>query len=122
MTQVEHEILKLEQEVKSLEARTKLSEKIYRLYANQDFKDVILDGWMVQEAAAYAKEAGNPAMPKDAREDAISQALAAGHLERFLEAKMQMGNDRVREAISELEDRISYMRAHGTIEGYGEEE
>lgn len=121
MTEVDYEIKKLEGQLAGLKKSTKRAEQIRRLYDNKDFQSVILEGWFVEEAARFAKNAGDPNMLPSAREDSLAQAMAAGHLDRYLRSQMKLGNGAVEEEIRELESRIIYLRANGTIVGYGEE-
>lgn len=63
-----------------------------RLYANRDFKKLIMDFFCTEECARYVHTSADPSIGKDSRADALALAQAAGHLRRFLSVVVQMGN------------------------------
>lgn len=82
-------------------------EMLERLSRNKDFQRLINDQYMVTECAVLAHTAGNPALSKDQREDAMQMAMASGHLKRFLRVTEMQGiaaRARVDELNAAIED------------------
>lgn len=88
-------------------------EAIQRLYQNDDFRKVIVEGFCLHEAARYAKESGDPALSEKAREDSLLLAQAAGHLERYLEVTQTMGLNAMSNAVA-LDQALNEERAGNT--------
>lgn len=63
-----------------------------KLAENPIFKKLILDGFMKADCARFVMESGDPCLDAEQRADALAMAQAAGHLKRFLNAKVVMGN------------------------------
>lgn len=63
-----------------------------RLFNNPDFKLVIVEGFMLHEAARYVQTSCDPSLDADKRADALALAQASGHLKRFMSVTVQMGN------------------------------
>ena len=57
-----------------------------RLTDNRDFNELIVNGFMVTDAASFVRESADPTISKEAREDALAVAQAAGHLKRYFTA------------------------------------
>ena len=81
-----------------------------RLYANADFQNLIVKGFMLNDAARYAQSSGDPALPAAERADALAMAQASGHLKRFLSVQIQMANVAERD-IPNIEQAIDEARA-----------
>lgn len=64
-----------------------------RLSKNRDFKTLILEGFMVEEAARYVHASADPMLPPNERADALALAQASGHLKRYLSVVTRMGDD-----------------------------
>ena len=82
----------LEDQLKDGKALIERRDTIVRLSKNADFRSVILDAFFVEECARYARESGDPALTETQRADALAMAQAAGHLKRFLNVQIQLGN------------------------------
>lgn len=85
LQQIENQITQIENLVES-------RNRIQRLTQNSDFKELINKRYLVEEAAAFAASAGDPALTKDQREEALTMALAPGHLKRWLSVQITMAN------------------------------
>lgn len=85
---------------------------IQRLSKNADFRKVILEDFFVTECARYARESGDPALPPEARADALAIAQAAGHLKRFLNVQIQLGNQ-ADASMASIEEALAEERAAG---------
>lgn len=81
-------------EAKIAEQREQIARRdaVLRLTDNPDFKKIVVDGFLLHDAATYVQVAGDPSVPKDSREDALNIAMASGHFKRFLSITIQMGN------------------------------
>lgn len=99
----------LEQQVKDNAKLIKLAENVRRLNENRDFKALIHDEYLEKEAARLVQLSGDPRLNAEQRADALAMAVATGHLKRFLNVTIQIGeaaakdNVDCREAIDELE-------------------
>ena len=80
-----------------------------RLANIPEFKELILDDFMVKECARYAQASADPALKAEERADSLNMAQAAGHLKRYLSVVVQMGAHSERE-LSSLEEAISEAR------------
>lgn len=96
----------LEQAKRMVERRN----KVQKLTKNREFKDVILDYYMVEECARYVHTSADPALKPENRADALGMAQAAGHLKRFLNVVEQMGNH-AESQIPALEQAIDEVRS-----------
>ena len=110
-------------EVKSLELHKEKLEELVRfrnmaekLSRNKEFRDLILQRFMVDECAKYAQVSGDPAVGEVGRADALAMAQAAGHLKRFLSVTMRMGNQAEHDLIS-TNEAIEEARANSVEEG-----
>lgn len=100
---------KLEEQLNDEKGLIERRDTIVRLGKNPDFRKVILDQFIVEECARYARESGDPALPAQARADALCMAQAAGHLKRYLNVQIAMGNAAERK-IEEIEEAIEEER------------
>ena len=80
-----------------------------RLATVPEFKELILDDFMVKECARYVQASCDPALKAEERADALNMAQAAGHLKRYLSVVVQMGAHSERELPS-LEEAITEAR------------
>lgn len=86
-----------ERQLEAAKAAVERRDAAVRLYKNRDFKKLILDYFMVEECARYARQSADPALPPENRADALNLAQAAGHLKRFLHVVTTMGDQAARE-------------------------
>lgn len=105
VTQLEHQLVA----AKELVRRRNMA---LRLANIPEFKELILDDFMVKEAARYVHSSADPALKPDERADALNMAQASGHLKRFLSVTVQMGAHAERELTS-LEEAIDEARLEG---------
>lgn len=102
-------IARLEEQLKDEQALIERRDTILRLSKNADFRKVILEAFFVEECARYARESGDPALPPEARADALAIAQAAGHLKRFLNIQITLGNQAERK-LPEISEAIEQER------------
>ena len=100
---------RLEDQLKDSKALVERREAVIRLSKNPDFRRVILDEFFVEECARYARESGDPALTPAQRADALAIAQSAGHLKRYLNVQIQLG-DAAEASITDLETAIEESR------------
>lgn len=112
MSDVERVVAQLEQH--KIEQKTLVSARdaALRLAQNKDFRELILDGFCLHEAARYAQESGDPLLTPAQRQDALNMAQASGHLKRFLSLCIQQGNTAERN-IQDADNEIDRVREEG---------
>ena len=97
----------LEQQLKNAKVLVAQRALALKLSKNPDFRKLILEEFMVNEAARYVAVSCDPSLNAVQRADALALAQAGGHLKRWLSVQMQMGytaeNDipRINEAIDD---------------------
>lgn len=96
-------------EVNELEEQRKMAEELIarrdaalRLRQNRDFQKIILDEYLVTEAARLVQQSSDPVLTVQQRADALSMAQATGHLKRYLSMCVTMANVAERD-LEELE-------------------
>lgn len=86
------------------------AEEVRKLVGNTLFRDLILNQFCTIECARYVQESCDPLLTPEQRADALAMAQAAGHLKRWLEITMQMGNSKANEII-QLEEELDHVRS-----------
>lgn len=115
MSEVQVTIEQLELQLVNSKEQVELRNAAQRLWENRDFKKVIVDSFMLKEAALYAQNSGNPALGPVERADCLAIAQASGHLKRFLSVVIQMGNN-AEASIGPIEDALDEERAKDEAE------
>lgn len=106
------EIQELEAQKESLKKQVELRDQILKLSENFEFRKVIQDGFLRDDCARNARIGGDPTLTEKQQKDAIAMALAAGHLQRYLSANIQMGN-MAEETIAQIDGALEELRAEG---------
>lgn len=88
---IARQVAALEQQLEGAKLLVERRNMALKLSENHEFRKLILDGFCLHDAARYAQESGDPALPADGRADALAMAQASGHLKRFLSVTVQMG-------------------------------
>ena len=88
------EIQELEAEKVRLQKQVAFRDQILKLSENHEFRKVIHDGFMNEEAARCARMAGEPTMKAEEKQAMLEMAMAAGHLQRV--ARRGVGGGRGR--------------------------
>lgn len=83
-TQREQYIQDLEAQKEGMKFSVEIGERLDRLLKNHDFKAVVLDLWLVKEAARYAQLSQDPGLDEPTQKDSANMAAAAGHFKRWL--------------------------------------
>lgn len=112
MSEVEHVISQLELQLSNAKQQVELRDAAQRLYKNRDFRKVVIECFMRDEAARYVQASGDPALDTQARADSLAIAQASGHLKRFLSVLVQMGNHAA-DQIPAINAELDTVRAEG---------
>lgn len=105
----------VENQLNQVEALVETRNRIQRLTQNSDFKELINKRYIIEEAATFAAAAGDPAMTKDQREEAMDMAMAPGHLKRWLSVQISMANT--------AEDQVAQLKhARDVLRGISDEQ
>jgi hypothetical protein len=81
----------LEQQVKDNRKLVQLKDAALKLNGNREFRALIREEYLVQEAARTVQLSTDPRLNDKQRADALGMAQATGHLKRFLQITEQMG-------------------------------
>lgn len=106
------EIQELEAEKARLQKQVTLRDQILKLSENHEFRKVIHDGFLNEECARSARMAGEPTLSDVERRNMLDMAMAAGHLQRYLSANVQKGNQ-AEETIIQYDQALEELRAEG---------
>jgi len=99
----------LEQQLKDAKELVARRDLALRLGQNHDFRKLILEDFIVTEAARLVGQSGDPALDPLQRQDALAMAQAAGHLKRYLSMMVTMGNT-AENSIQEIEAMLTEIR------------
>ncbi len=104
------DIKRLEQHQVDNKAAIERRDIAIRLAENHDFRKLILDYFMKEECARYVHSSADPALNPESRADALAIAQAAGHLKRFLQVTIAMGNN-AEGQMGDIEDALTELRS-----------
>lgn len=102
----------LEQQLKDAKELVARRDLALRLGQNRDFQKLILEDFIVTEAARLVGQSADPALDPHQRADALNMAQAAGHLKRYLSMMVRMGNT-AEEDVPQIEAAIAEARSEG---------
>lgn len=102
----------LNEQLKNAREQVARRDMALKLSTNREFKKLILEDFIVQDAARLVAESADPAMDPQQRADALSMAQAGGHLKRYLQLMCIMGNNAERD-IEDIEAAIAAERSDG---------
>jgi hypothetical protein len=103
------QVSQLEAQLQNAKELIQRRQAALRLANVPEFKQLILEDFMVKEAARYVQSSGDPALKAEERADALAIAQASGHLKRYLHVIVQMGAHAEREIVN-LEEAIEEAR------------
>lgn len=107
---IEQRIAGLEKSLKDNKEAVKFAEDLRKLVANPLFRKLIIEEFTIREAARYVQESGDPLCTAEQRADALALAQAGGHLKRWIEINLRMGDVAV-STIEALELELDDVRA-----------
>lgn len=85
------DIKALEAKIPEMEQIVQQRDKALRLSANQDFRDLFINGLFKDETARLTHLSTDPNLSQQDRDDALRMAQSSGYTKRFLSAMIQMG-------------------------------
>ena len=95
VTQLE-KLLKLQQDDAKHVARL---EALTRLHNNKDFKELVLQHFLIDDCAANAHNGANIGWPVEKRNDCLVMAAAAGHFKNYMMGVERAGMQAVARAV-----------------------
>lgn len=107
---LEQQLAQSQSEVEAAKQKVEFAERVMRLLNNSDFKAVIMDEFIVKEAANLVHQSADPILKPDQRADSLSMAQATGHLKRWLRVQLQIA-EHARSVIAANEEFIEDLRA-----------
>lgn len=114
-----NDIEKAQNQIEGLKNQIEMAEVCDRLMQNPDFKKLILRYFCVEECARYVQVSGDGNQNDRVRADAMAIAQAAGHLKRFLDVTVKLG-EMAKESIKDTEEYITELRQQAESERRGE--
>lgn len=106
----EREIEQIELTIEEASKMARIGEKALALSTNKLFKEIVMDGYFVQEAARLALLSSDPNIPENVRTYILRDMNGPGAFKRYLQTLVQMGNqarrevEESRETLQELMD------------------
>ena len=110
-----NEVERLEEQLKTEQLRVERRDAILRLSKNPDFRKLIIEDFCRNECARYVHESADPSLTAEQRADALAIAQSAGHLKRFLNINITMG-DVADRTIFDINQAIEEARANEGLE------
>lgn len=104
------DIKALEQQIAAAKAVQEQRDRMVRLTNNPDFRALIVEGFCKDECARYCHVSTDPGVSKEDRADALAAAQAAGHLKRWINAIIMMGNHAAGD-LPDMNEALAEMRA-----------
>jgi hypothetical protein len=109
MTPYELELEALERDIDASKKRIAFAERVTRLLENPDFRAVIMEEYIVQEAARLVQQSVSPALNESQRKDSLSMAQATGHLKQWLQVTQTVA-DTLRDRLGEMDSTVEELR------------
>lgn len=109
------EIQKAEKDILVNKQLIERRETALRLWKNPDFKKLVVEGFMLEDAARYVQESVDNLMEPHMRADALAMAQASGHLKRYLSLAVTMAEN-AEQRIIDAEELIVALRQEGSDE------
>lgn len=102
-------VTQLEAQLRDAKELARRRDLAIKLSKNKEFRELILDDYIVAEASRLAAAAGDPNLTEVQQRSMYSMALAPGHLKRYLQVITQMG-DTGADSIPEIEEALEDAR------------
>lgn len=103
------QVRELEEQLVNAKVLIERRDAVLKLSENHEFRTIIREEFMVQECARYAQVSADPALKPEERADALAIAQSAGHLKRYLNIIIRMGNAAENEKL-QIEEAIEEAR------------
>lgn len=109
------EIRNLERQAENARQAVEQRDAIVKLTSLPEFRKLIVEGFCKDECARFTHMSSDPNLSVQDRADALASAQAAGHLKRWINGLILMGN-RAEQDIVEVNAMIEEIRASGEDE------
>lgn len=109
------DIQALEHQIENVKAVVAQRDLMVKLSANREFRKLIIEGFCRDEAARFVHLSTEPGLSEQDRADSLASAQAAGHLKRWINALITMGN-RAEQDLFEMNETLEEMRHEGEDE------
>lgn len=103
-------VAQLEQQLQDAKYLVERRDMALKLSGNREFRKLILDDYLVTEAARLIGGSGDPNLTVQQRADMVEMAKATGHFKRFLSVIVTMGNTAANE-LPHIEEALGEERA-----------
>lgn len=109
------EVAQFEQQLSDAKFLVERRDMALKLSGNREFKKLILQEYLVDEAARLIGGSGDPNLNRIQQEDMVQMAKACGHLKRYLSVIVTMGNTAAND-IPEIEAELVNVRAEEDVD------
>lgn len=106
------DIQALEHQIENAKAVVAQRDLMIKLSANREFRKLIIEGFCRDEAARFVHLSTEPGLNEQDRADSLATAQAAGHLKRWMNAIIMMGN-RAEGDIIQCNETLEELRQEG---------
>lgn len=106
----EQEIKGLEYQLEGNKEMVARAEDVRKLLETRLFRKVILEQFCEKECARYVQESCDPMLSAEQRADALALAQAAGHVRRWLDISMRLG-EQATGSIERIQEMLDTLRA-----------
>ena len=97
------QIQEVELSIEQAQGLIKKGERALKLAENKDFKELVLDGYLVQEAARLAHLSADLTLDVNQRADVILMVQAVGFFKAFMQRLVREGNIAARDLAAHRE-------------------
>ena len=106
----EEQVAGLEHQIEGTKRLIAHGEEVAQLVQNPLFRKVILEQFCTRDCARYVQESGDPLLTAEQRADALAMAQAAGHIRRWLDISMRLGDQAIG-TIERVQEMLDTVRA-----------
>jgi hypothetical protein len=110
MSEIFAQIQEAEAQIENAKIFVAQRDRLLRLTGNLDFQKLIIEGFCKDECARYCHMSTEPGMDAQDRADSLAAAQAGGHLKRWINALILMGN-RAEKDSKDCEELLAELRA-----------
>lgn len=111
-----NEIEQIELTIVEARKMAKRGEQAKRLASTKDFKDLIMDGYFVDEAARLVHMSSEPTISEDIRNTIVRDMAGPGALKRYFSTIVRMG-DMAAQEIEESQETLEELRIEDAQDG-----
>lgn len=104
------EVKELEHQLEETKLYVERAEKIHKLFANHEFRELVIEQFCTKDCARYVQESADPLLTAAQRADALALAQAAGHFKRYFAIQLRQAEVAARE-VPNIEEALNELRA-----------